>query len=340
MTRADKILPVGKLPMALLEQLLINYTQQDERVLVGAKVGQDATVIAMGEKYLIAKTDPITFVTDEIGYYSVQINANDIACMGGLPRWFLATVLLPEGQTTEATVTTIFRQIADACTALGIIYCGGHTEITWNLDRPIVIGQMLGEVEPGKLISPQNTQIGDRVLLTKGIAIEAVSIMARTNAEELSQVYSPEFVARCQAFIRNPGLSVVADAQIAIAAGEVHALHDPTEGGLATGLNEMALAAQVGVEIYADRIPVLPEARQLCERYRLNVLGSIASGALLITTPQASAESILLALHDHKIQAVDIGRVVPASEGIHLIEAGQKQKLPVYEPDEITRIFS
>lgn len=336
----EKILPVGKLPMDLLNKLLKKYTWQDERVLVGAKIGQDATVIARGDKYLIAKTDPITFVTDEIGYYSVQINANDIACMGGMPKWFLATLLLPEGQTTETTVTTVFQQIAEACKALNIVYCGGHTEITWNLDRPLVIGQMLGEVEPGKLHTPQNTQIGDRVLLTKGIAIETVSIIARTKATELSSSYSPDFVARCQAFIRAPGISVVPDAQIAIAAGEVHGLHDPTEGGLATGLNELALAANVGLEIYADRIPILPEAQLLCERYQLNVMGSIASGALLITTPPASTESILLALHDHKIPAVDIGRVIPAEGGIHLIKDGQKHKLPIYEQDEITRIFA
>jgi len=91
----------GKLPQRVLEELLTSYPITDPRVIVGPKVGEDAAVIDFGDRYLIAKTDPITFATDRIGWYAVNINANDIAAMGGTPKWFLATLLLHDEGAVE-----------------------------------------------------------------------------------------------------------------------------------------------------------------------------------------------------------------------------------------------
>ena len=140
-------LPIGKLPSDLLESLLTRYASHDERVVLGPGVGEDAAVIDMGERYLVAKTDPITFATEDIGWYAVNVNANDVACCGATPRWFLATVLLPEGCTAQR-VETIFDQIATACGELDIALCGGHTEITYGLERPIVVGQCWEKLPP------------------------------------------------------------------------------------------------------------------------------------------------------------------------------------------------
>lgn len=145
--------PVGKLPMEVLARQLNRNRIFDKRVVVGPAIGEDAAVIDTGgPRYLIAKTDPITFTIDRIGWYAVHINANDIAAMGGQPKWFLATLLLPEGETGERDVEKIFDQIMETCQSLGISLIGGHTEITYDLHRPIVVGQMLGEVEREKLI--------------------------------------------------------------------------------------------------------------------------------------------------------------------------------------------
>ena len=140
--------PPGKLPLEDLSRLLERYAPKDPRLLVTPGIGRDAAVISFGDRYLVAKTDPITFATDQIGWYAVNINANDIAAMGGIPRWFLATLLLPGGKTGPGEVEEIFRQISAACRELGVSLCGGHTEITPTLERPIVVGQMLGEVTP------------------------------------------------------------------------------------------------------------------------------------------------------------------------------------------------
>ena len=133
----------GKLPPALLSELLSEFAANDPRVRVGPKVGEDCAVIEMGNQLLIAKSDPVTFVVDRIGWYAVQVNANDIACTGGVPRWFLPTILLPPN-IDENEIRAIFSDIAMACGELGVSVVGGHTEISIGIPRPIVAGNHAG----------------------------------------------------------------------------------------------------------------------------------------------------------------------------------------------------
>jgi hydrogenase maturation factor len=331
--------PIGKLPADDLAGLLSSYVSHDPRVLVSGGIGADAAVIDMGDRYLVAKTDPITFATDKIGWYAVNVNANDIACTGATPRWFLVTLLLPENKTTPALVDDIFAQIRAACGELGLSLVGGHTEITFHLDRPLVIGQMLGEVAPDKLITTRGAQVGDDLLLTKGIAIEATAIIASEMRSQLQGVFDEPELDRCANFLHDPGISVVKDAAAAIAAGGVHALHDPTEGGVATGLHELAEAAGVGLEIFEDRLPYLPETSRLCHHFGLDPLGLIASGALLIAAEAGSAADIVAALAQAGIEASLIGRVQPAEQGRVLIGEARPRPLPQFQRDEIVRLF-
>jgi len=332
-------LPAGKLPHQQLAQLLRQHAPDDPTILVGPRLGEDATVIDLGACLLVAKTDPITFASDEIGWYAVHVNANDIACMGGRPRWFLATLLLPEKRTDMALVARIFEQIDQACAALGVSLAGGHTEITHGLERPIVVGLMLGTIDREQLVTTEGAQVGDALLLTKGIAVEATAIIAREKAAELAAHFEPSFLARCRDFLHRPGISVVRDAQIATAAGRVHAMHDPTEGGVITGLWELAWAADVGLEVIADALPVLPETAQLCRVFDLDPLGIIASGALLLAVHPDDADAIRLALADQGIPTFEIGRVVDRSAGVKLLTAGGPQPLPHFSRDEIARLF-
>ena len=332
-------LPLGKLKLELLDRLLKTYTSTDERVLVGPKVGEDAAVIDFGETYLVAKTDPITFVADDIGWYTIVVNANDIATRGAVPKWFLATILLPENATTAKTVETIFAQLSDACRRYKISLCGGHTEVTYGIDRPLVIGQMLGEVAKEKLIQTSGAHIGDDILLTKGIAVEGTSIIARVKAQELQGNYSDDFLQTCRKFIHTPGISVVKDALTAAQCGNVSAMHDPTEGGLATGLHELAEASGVGVQIEYNAIPVFPETEQLCREYHLEPLGLIASGALVLTAAPTETPHIVAGLREEGISACVIGHVIPAQEGRMLFNDHHAVPLPIYHQDELTKIF-
>lgn len=331
--------PIGKLPNADLARLLQKYAPSDPRLVVGGAVGQDAAVIDLGGRYLVAKTDPITFATAEIGWYAVNVNANDIACTGATPRWFLATLLLPVQSSTPALVENIFAQIHRACTGLGVTLAGGHTEITYGLERPLVIGQMLGEVAPDRLVTTSGAQIGDDLILTKGIAIEATAIIATEMRSQLREQFAEETLDRYADFLHRPGISVVKDATAAMEAGGVHAMHDPTEGGVATGLHELAEAASVGLEIKADSLPYLPETVALCRRFELEPLGVIASGALLIAAAPDSTANILASLSQAGIDAAVIGRVQPPEAGRLLVEKEGARPLPVFARDEITRLF-
>ena len=332
-------LPVGKLKSSYLKKLLDTYCFVDERVIVGPKIGEDAAVIDFGDRYLVATTDPITFATDEIGWYTLHINANDIATRGGRPKWLLATVLFPEEKTTEEVVETVFSQISNACQNLGISLVGGHTEITSGIDRPIVTGLMLGEVEKDTLVTTSGAQVGDDIILTKGIAIEATSLLAREMAGVLRNIFSQEFLERCKGFIHDPGLSVLRDAEIAVRSAQVHAMHDPTEGGLALGLHEICEAAGVGMLIRKERIPVFPETEQLCDHFHLDPLGSLASGALLICLSQKDTENVIETLQDEGIRASVIGTVKEKGFNVKMETGGIIRDLPKFERDEIAKVF-
>jgi hydrogenase maturation factor len=322
-----------------LARLLKQYAPNDPRLIVGGSVGEDAAVIDMGDRYLVATTDPITFATDDIGWYAVNINANDVACAGATPRWFLATLLLPENKSTPELVDRIFGQINSACTELGVALAGGHTEITYGLDRPIVIGQMLGEVPREKLVTNHSAQVGDDLILTKGIAVEATAIIAKEKRSQLLHCFDENSLDEYANFLYKPGISVVKDAAIATAVGGVHAMHDPTEGGVATGLREMAQASGVGLEIREEALPYLPESVALCQHFGLNPLGVIASGALLIATDPLATPKIVAELEQAGINARVIGRVQPAEQGCSLVGREGKRPLPTFARDEITRLF-
>ncbi len=321
------MLPLGKLPADLLARLLAqaNAARADPRVVVGPGVGLDCAVLDFGDRYLVLKTDPITFATDSIGWYAVQINANDIACSGATASFFMATLLLPEADGNAALAERIFGQITDACSQIGAALVGGHTEITYGLDRPVLMGAMLGEVAKDRLVTAAGAQAGDTVLLTKGYPIEAVSILAREFGG--TGAFEPDFLERCRDFLYRPGISVVRDAQVALAAGRVTAMHDPTEGGVATGLWELADASGRGVEVDLGALRPLPEGERLCRAFGLDPLACIASGALLLATPEP--EKIAAGLAAAGIPSLQVGRVT-AGHGVNL-------RRP--ERDEIARLL-
>lgn len=329
----------GKLDPDFLEKLIQSHTSTDNRVIVGSKIGEDATVIDMGEKVLIAKTDPITFVTDQIGFYAVQVNANDIACMGGDPKWFLATLLLPE-HISENEINSIFAQISATCQKEGIAFCGGHTEITIGLNRPIVIGQMLGEAEKAKVVLKSNARENDHIVLAKQIPIEGTAIIAREKESELKKHYPEDYIHRCQNYLFDPGIGVRQAAKIAMNTAKVHAMHDPTEGGLATALHELAHAAGLGVLIEYSRIPFSREGKELCEHFGLNPLGVIASGSLIVVVPAEDVHSLLAAYTNAGIIAGDIGILTHKNHGKKLRIEHEEIDLPVFIRDEIVKIFS
>lgn len=331
-----KLLPPGKLDWDVL-RLLLREVSRSDRVVVGPRIGEDAAAIDMGDVYLVVSSDPVTLADERAGWYMVHVNANDVATMGAEPKWLLATLLLPAGAATEEMARDIVGEITEACAEVGCDLCGGHTEVTEGLVRPILVGAMIGEVARDRLVTSSGARPGDVILLTKAIAVEGTAILGRAAAARLAAEGEETLAERAAGYLDDPGISVVRDALGAVSAGRPSAMHDPTEGGLATGLHELAEASGVGVLVERERIPVLPECERICRMLSLDPMGLIASGALLITSPEDDAAKIGDALRASGIAVCAVGRVVDRREGVTIVEDGRRRPLPRYEQDEIVR---
>ena len=333
------LLQAGKLSAEQLRELLTPLQRVDPRVIIGPQLGEDATVLDFGSKYLVVTTDPVTFATDRIGWYVVHVNANDIAVMGATPRWFFTTLLLPEQGTTFAMVDSIMTEIRQTCDEFGISVSGGHTEITTGLQRPIIVGQMIGEVDKKDLIRKSSLQVGDKILLTQGLAIEGTALLAREKRGLLQSHLSADQIDQAEQFLFNPGISVVKAARIATSSGDIHSMHDPTEGGLVAGLHELAVASGKGLRVFADRVPIFPETHAICRCLQIDPLRLIASGALLIGASAKTVEKVVAALEREGIPVKEIAEVVPVNDGMQIESGGATLPLIPPDRDEIAKVF-
>lgn len=331
-------LPAGKLPPWLLRKVLPKGGS-DPDVLVGPGIGRDAAAIAIGDRVIVAKNDPITFAAQGAADHLVDVNANDIACMGATPRWLLVTGLLPHG-VTPADVLRDFNDLREACRRRSVELVGGHTEILEGLDHPILIGMMLGEATPQDLVRPGQAQPGDALLLTKGIAIEGTALLARDRAGWLTPRIGAPTVAAAARMLHDPGISVVRDAAIAREAGGVTALHDPTEGGLANAIREIAAASNLGVAIDRDAIPLFAETREIAGTLGLDPLGMLASGALLIAAEAAAAPFITRDLGRAGIAATVIGHLSDDPASLTMRQGDDLLPLPEFAVDEVARALA
>jgi len=333
------VLAVGKLPAALLGRLLAAHAPNDPDLLVGPGLGRDAAAIAIGGAILVAKTDPITFASRDAAAYLVDVNANDVACLGARPRWLLVTVLLAPG-TTEREVEAQFAELAAACGRRGIALVGGHSEVTAGLDRTLLVGTLLGETTAERLLRPGGGRPGDRLLLTKALAVEGTALLANELGETLADDLGAETVERARRLLVDPGISVVREAELLLAAGGVAALHDPTEGGLATAVRELAAASGCGAELDLERVPVLAETAAISRRLGLDPLGLLASGSLLAAARPEAVPGLLAAAAGAGVAVAEIGRLRPAEEGFVVVEGGGARPLPAFDTDEASRALN
>jgi hydrogenase maturation factor len=339
---ANRPIKTGKLDIGLLSKVLEMYTLVDPRVVVGPKIGEDAAVIDGGKgNYWVFTADPITFTTEEIGYYGVVVNLNDIATRGAIPKWFLATLLFPEQGTDVGFIKKVFRQIHDACRQFGVSFVGGHTEITPGISKMILSGHMIGEVKKGRLVTTSGARPGDLLLLIKGVCIEGTSIIAREKEPELlRRGISLSLIKRAQRFIFDPGIEVLQASRIACDSVRVHAMHDPTEGGLVNGIVEMALASDHEIEVDLERVFVYEESRVLCKAFGLDPLGVIASGALLLTISPRDLSKLQKALGRASIPVQVIGKIRKGKARVFATGSGKgRREIKPFDRDEILKIY-
>ncbi len=332
-------LPVGKLNHKHLPGLLRGLALPDRSVLIKPGVGDDTAAVNISkDEVLVLTSDPITFSSDLIGRYAVLINANDIATAGALPRWLLICALFPPG-TTLAELRADLGELRKFCRKEGIAVIGGHTEITPAVTQPVLVGTLAGTVRGSMLIDKKSIREGDQILLTKALALEGNSLIAREFPERLKRRGMTEVeIASCRRDIRR--LSILPEARIAACFSGISALHDVTEGGLASALRELSIAGGHRLRIELDNIPIFPRTKKICRLLDLDPLGLIASGSLLICCRKRAQAALARRLRKARIRVSLIGEVEGKGEEVRAFRDGERQPWPDPPVDEITRLFA
>jgi hydrogenase maturation factor len=328
------VIPSGKLPAGLLKTLLEAGGPLSPDVLVGPALGEDGCVLDLGDDglVLVAATDPITFSSRHAGRLAVVVNANDVAVMGARPRWFLAVLLLPPG-TEEGAVTALFADLRRALEPVGAELVGGHTEVTGAVNRPVIVGQMLGTLRRERVIRTGGAQPGDVIVQVGAAPVEGAAVLATEAAGRLGSVAPADLAAAARA-LDEPGVSVVGPALAAADLGAT-ALHDPTEGGLAGGLHEVAAASQVRLEVDEAAVLWFAPGVAVCQALGADPWATLASGALVAAFPSDRAGAALDALRARAWPAAVIGRAAPGGG----VWDARGHPIPLPTRDEVARVL-
>jgi hydrogenase maturation factor len=307
-------------------------------VLLGSSLGEDAALVRLDKRVIVLKTDPVTATTSDAGWLSVHLNANDIACRGAKPRWFLCDLLMPE-HTSIKMIEGIMQQIDQAARRLHVAIVGGHTEVTPYLRRPIVVGYMVGLLNPRqKAITSSGAMPGDDIIMTKTAGIEGTTLLAMDFADKLRRAGIGKQIERARSMRHS--ISIVNDAMTAVRAGGVHAMHDPTEGGLLQGVWEIGEASKVGFTLHESRISITSVTEKICTALRVDPLRLMSSGCLLIAADKRKSSRMLHLLRKQGIQANVIGEFTKNEENRRLVKSdGTRLAIGPSERDELYRVI-
>ncbi len=316
----------GKVPAEVLQKIVFKHLgKKRDDVILGPSLGEDAAIVKVGKEVLVIAVDPITGAEEWLGWLAVNVSANDVATCGVQPRWFTPCILLPK-KSKEESIEKICGQMDEAANQLNVAIVGGHCEITPGLGHPIVTGCSVGVAENGKYVASGGAKIGNKIILTKGTGIEGTAILASDRRQELLEVFAENFVKRAEKFFEK--ISVVNDALVAFKTGGVSAMHDPTEGGVAGGLHELADAAHVGCLVFEEKILISEETREICKYFEIDPLQLISSGSLLIVAEEERTEKIVSRLSQKGIHASVVGEVTKPNLGRKMVtRAGEQIEL-------------
>ncbi len=325
----------GKLPPDFLFRNIVGKLPiEGDEVLLGPSLGEDAAILEVKEPLLAVHSDPVTGGGKLAGWLSVYVASNDIATRGLRPKWLLVVLLLRDG-VDESEISELVDQIGEAAREIGAVVIGGHTEITPGLPFNVVVTTAMGA--GGMVLNTRDAMEGDSLILTKAAALEGTAILATELRDLLEEKgVDPYILDRASGFIRE--ISVVRDAMLA--ANLARAMHDPTEGGLIGGVQEMALASGNGFVIYEENIPLREETLAVCEALEIDPLRLISSGSLLISVSEERADELISELKRGGIDASVIGRLTGREEGMRLVRANGIAE-DVSEPvmDELWRVL-
>ncbi|NMB01498.1 MAG: AIR synthase [Firmicutes bacterium] len=323
---------MGKVSGELLQRMVLSTIQfRRDDVLVHAGLGEDCAVIDFGDEVCLVTSDPITGAVEGIGELAVHVSCNDLAANGGIPVGVQVVLLLPE-HAEEEQVHRIMHDIQLAAASLDVEVIGGHTEITSKVKDCIVSVTAIGRAPKERYVTSKGAQVGDDVVITKGVGIEATAILARDFAHLLPFSVSREEV---QTFTKQ--LSVVPEGLLAAEFG-VHAMHDITEGGLLGAMREICHAAQVGAVIREEAVFVPQLTRKICQHFSLEPLALLSSGSMLIVTPKGQA--LVQELEQAGIPAFIVGEITKGKHPVLIRENGERKAITEHVEDDLWRFFA
>ena len=307
---------LGKVDREFFDRYIYPHLGSDRAdIHLGPQHGVDFGVVSMDETAVAMSTDPV-FIMPSLGWeraawFAFHILLSDVAVSGIPPTHLSIDWNLPP-EIEDAEFETVWRTFDEEATRFDVGVVTGHTGRYTGCNYPMVGGATaiaVGDMD--QLVRPDGAQVGDRVLVTKGPAIEATGLLS-IQFEALMAAERPATEVE-DAMARFDDMSPVVDALTAAAAGPVTAMHDATEGGVHGGLFEIARAADVGLSIERDRIPIMPGVEAAAEFFDFDPWAAISEGTLLMTVDPSGVDDVLDALEDEDIPAAEIGEVVEGS---------------------------
>ena len=319
---------IGKVPPEILKTHVYPFCGiKRNEVLIHSGFGEDCSIIDFGDRVAVMSSDPITGADKNSGYLSVFIACNDIAACGAQPIGILVTLLLPSGS-DEKTIKDIMTAIHKAAEKINIEVLGGHTEVTPAVRKSVISVTAVGMAEKQSYVTSSGASPGDDVIMTKFLGLEGTFILA-TDFEDYLKDKLPQTTIQ-RAKMLSDQINAINDGLTAATAG-ASAMHDITEGGILGACFEIAEASGIGIEIYKEKLPVLPETEAICRAFQIDPLGLISSGSILITAPDG--KKIVNTLNKQGINATIIGKMT--KNGKFIVAEGRKTPLIPPARDEL-----
>lgn len=326
---------IGKISPEIFDEVILpQLGRRREEILIGPRNGVDVGVVDLGDgQVMVTTTDPVFIVPpygwERSAWFAVHILASDAATSGLAPNYLSIDLNLPLTITREEfdlLWTTIHRE----CDKIGMAVISGHTGRYEGCGYPMVGGATVIAIGPkDRYVAPTMAAPGDRILVTKGAAVEASGLFAVTFPEKISAAYGAGFAREAQEIFWQ--MSVVEDALTAAAAGVrengVTAMHDATECGVWGGLAEIAQASRVGLVVEKEAIIVQEAVAKICKLFDIDPYSSISEGTLLITCRPHKVPEVQRRLADKGIPVSVVGEIVGAAEGMRYFEGGREQPL-------------
>lgn len=332
---------IGKISPAIFNELIFpRLGAKSDKILVGPQHGVDVGIVEIGNKAVSFTTDPV-FIVPEYGWeraawFAIHIIASDSVTSGLKPKFLSIDLNLPMAM-TRGQLEVTWDIIHKECEKMGIAVITGHTARYENCNYPMVGGAtIVGVGELTEYVTPRFARAGDKIVITKGPAIEASGIFAAMFPGLIEKEFGRAFSQKAQNIFYM--MSVVEDAMTAIGVGVrdngVSAMHDATECGVWGGLYEIAQAAGLGVRVEKEKIVLTEGIMEICRLFGIDPYASISEGTLILSCRPHKAEDVVKRLAAKGVRSSIVGELTDVKKGMVLVEGGKEKKLehPIVDP--------